>query len=119
MLNREKRLEVVNCLYQFDLLNKEIDKSFLNINSICEEIINNLNVIDSIIENSLENYTLNRLSYVDRAIIRLATYEMKFTDRAHPIIINEAIELTKELSDIDDKQFKFNNKLLDNIKKRI
>ena len=36
------------------------------------------------------------------------------------IIINEAIEMTKEFSDLDDeKQHKFNNSLIDNIYKKI
>ena len=38
-----------------------------------EGVLNNLNEIDQIISNSLQNYTLNRLKAVDRAIIKLAT----------------------------------------------
>lgn len=119
MSRRKNRLEAVHFLYQYDLLelgskeNKNIN------NALCEGVIENIIEIDKIIEDSLESYSLYRLSYIDRAIIRLATYEMKYTDTAHQIIINEAIEITKELSDIDDKQFKFNNRVLDNIKKKV
>ena len=56
------------------------------------------------------------LNYVDRAIIRLAVSELLDGDLAKDIIINEALELTKEYSNLDDdKQVKFNNRLLDNI----
>ncbi len=119
MARRKLRIEVINCLYQYDLLNSQDNKSSLEASNIFNEVLKNLATIDDIIENSLENYSLNRLSYLDRAIVRLATYEMRFTDTPKPIVINEAIEITKEISDIDDKQFKFNNRLLENIKKRI
>ncbi len=116
MARRKLRIETVNCLYQYDLIGENSNQEE---NSLCKSVIENQVEIDNIIESSLTNYSLNRLSYLDRAIMRLATYEMKFTDTPHPIIINEAIEITKELSDIDDKQFKFNNRLLENIKKKV
>ncbi|MDY0278401.1 MAG: transcription antitermination factor NusB, partial [Acholeplasma sp.] len=48
------------------------------------------------------------------------TYELKYSDLDTRIIINEAVELTKKLSDLDDgKQHKFTNKLLDNIAKSL
>ena len=70
------------------------------------------------ISNSLESYTLDRLSYADRAIIRLACYELKFMDTPKNVVIDEALEITKEYSNLDDnKQLKFNNKLLDKLAK--
>ena len=76
--------------------------------------------IDNIISNSLVKYTIDRLSYVDRAIIRLATYEMKFLNLAKEVAIDEALLITREYSSLEnDAQVKFNNKLLDNISKVI
>ena len=115
------RLDIVSALYQADLL-KSNDIYIENevVNQVFEDIINNLDEIDDIISDTLFNYTIDRLSFIDRAIIRLAVYEMKFTELAAAIIINEAIELTKTYSDLDDeKQHKFNNKLLDNLNKAI
>jgi len=74
-------------------------------------------VLDKIISDNLENWTIDRLNYVDKMIIRLAVYEMKYTDTPYEIIIDEAIELTKKLTNLDDDKAKsFNNKLLDKIK---
>lgn len=115
------RNEVINYLYQLDLLNTteleiENDETLKVVNFIKTE----LNEIDDIISQTLFNYTIERLSYVDRAIIRLAVFELKFTNLAEAIIINEAIEFTKKLSDLDDeRQHKFTNKLLDNISKKV
>ena len=76
-----------------------------------------MNKIDEVISKSLKNWTIERLSYVDRAIIRLAVYELLETKTPASIIINEAIEITKEYSNLDDEaQSKFTNRLLDEIK---
>lgn len=96
----------------------EIDALYAH--KVVEGVVNNLNIIDAIIIKSLVKYTIDRLSYVDRALIRLATYEMKFLEIDPKIAINEALEITREYSSVDnDKQVKFNNKLLDNIAKVI
>lgn len=119
MTRRELRIEIVKTLYKSDLLENDLESPYEEVFNNAQEVVNNLEIIDSLIEESLDGYSLNRLSFIDRAIVRLATYEMKFTEVPYQIVINEAIEITKELSDIDDKQYKFNNKLLENIKKRI
>lgn len=83
-------------------------------------ILNNQTDIDEMITKNLVNWSLTGLSYVDRAIIRLATYEMLYTDTPASIIINEAIEITKDYSDLEDgTQARFNNRVLDNIKECI
>ena len=99
-------LEVYNCNQEdYDYIKETIKK--INQNQIN---------IDLIINRNLENYTLSRINYVDKAIIRLATYELQLKNVAHNIIINEALELTKEYSNLDDGlQVKFNNRLLDKI----
>ena len=83
-------------------------------------VVNNLEKIDFVISVCLKNYTINRLNLVDKAIVRLATAELIKGEVDKRIIINEAIELTKEFSDQGDKKaVKFNNRLLDNISKNI
>jgi|SRR5690554_615058 len=80
-------------------------------------VIENKEKIDEIISLNLVNYKIERLSLLDLAIIRFATYELLLNEINYTIIINEAIELTKLYSDLGDKKAPaFNNKLLDNIK---
>ena len=82
--------------------------------------MNSLLEIDEIIGKSLVKYTIDRLSYVDRAIIRVATYEMLKTKTAKEVVINEALLITREYSNLDDDaQVKFNNRVLENIAKEI
>lgn len=116
----ELRIKLMTLLYQQDIikdrplnLDDETGAIFLEINQCLAEI-------DDVIIANLANYTIDRLSFVDRAIIRLAVYEMLKTETPKPVIINEAIILTKDYSNLDDqKQSAFTNKLLDNISKRI
>ena len=85
-----------------------------------EYIEGNLEKIDGIISSALHNYSLARLNLVDKAIIRLATAELLLKETDKKIIINEALEITKEYSDMGDhKATAFNNRLLDNISKII
>lgn len=83
---------------------------------VVDECFLHIEEIDQIISDNLMNWTIDRLNYVDKAIIRYAIYEMLYTDTPTEIVINEAINLTKELTNLDDDQAKgFNNRLLDNV----
>jgi len=85
-----------------------------------EGIIDKLEEIDQLISNHLEGWSISRLNKVDKAILRLAVYEMLEKMAPTKIIINEAIELTKNFTDIGDKKSpNFNNKLLDKIGKTL
>ncbi len=80
----------------------------------------NLDKIDSLLNESLVNYSLDRLNLVDKAILRLAVSELLNKQIASEIVINEALELTKEFSDSgDNKAVRFNNKVLDTVKSKI
>lgn len=119
MTRREFRKNIIFNLYKKDLLPEANIKLIDDVGETYLDILSKLAEIDQVISNNLTNYTLNRLAFLDRAIIRLATYEMMFTDVPKEVIINEALELTKEYSDINDKQRRFTNKLLDTIKKSL
>ena len=85
-----------------------------------EGIINQLTEIDQLIVDHLEGWSMVRLNKVDKAILRLAVYEMLAELAPIKIVINEAIELTKSFTDTGDKKSpSFNNKLLDKIGKTL
>lgn len=80
----------------------------------------NLDKIDVLLESSLTNYSLDRLNLVDKAILRLAVSELLNKKVPNEVIINEALELTKEFSDSgDNKAVRFNNKVLDTVLKKL
>ena len=78
--------------------------------------IEKLDVIDKMIEKFTEHWELKRMAYVDRNILRLATYEMMFRDDIPvKVAINEAVELAKRYGEADSS--KFVNGILDKIAK--
>jgi N utilization substance protein B len=121
---REERILVVEKLYSYDMNNDYIflgstDDYSDMVTGIINFVCNNLEKIDEIISKSLVNYRINRLSYVDRAIIRMATAEMMMgTPTA--VVINEALEIVKVYTDEGNgAAVRFVNKVLDNISKNI
>lgn len=73
--------------------------------------------IDDAITAKLENYSLMRLSAVDRNILRLAAYEIRYANHIPPqAAINEAIEIAKRFGTEDSASFV--NGVLDRILKQ-
>lgn len=90
---------------------KKIDTEFLN--DLVNGALNNIEDIDKYIAKYLENWSIDRLGLTDQAIIRIATYELLYTNTPDLVCINEAIELAKKYS--DDKVVKMINGVLDKI----
>jgi transcription antitermination protein NusB len=62
--------------------------------------------IDDLISSHLQGWTLTRLPAVDRAILRVAVWELLYaTDVPEPVAVDEAVELAKELSTDDSPGF--------------
>ena len=69
--------------------------------------------IDKIANNYLGTWPIERLGFTDQAILRMAIYELLYTDTPDLVCINEAIELSKKYS--DDSVSKIINGVLDKI----
>ncbi len=54
--------------------------------------------IDAMISECLRGWTLERISKVDYAVLRLAVFEMRYMQLPAGIAINEAVELTRKYS---------------------
>ncbi|MCF7926141.1 MAG: transcription antitermination factor NusB [Candidatus Izimaplasma sp.] len=116
---KKMRTEIVQKLYEIDI--NEGQAEFINEESFVRDgvlgVTENQDTIDKVIIDNLTGWHLKRLTYIDRAIIRFATYELKYTNTAVEIVINEALNLTRKFSDEgNDKMVGFTNKVLDNIK---
>ena len=66
----------------------------------------NLEAIDELIESASDNWTLDRVPVVDRSLLRLTTYEMRYVDDVPvSVSINEAVNLAKEFGGDDSPRF--------------
>jgi len=78
----------------------------------------NLAVCDEIIGASAIKWDVRRLSQVDRSILRLSAYQLKFCSEIPPkVVINEAIELAKKYG--TEKSAPFINGVLDAAAKKL
>ena len=84
--------------------------------SLVEGLWANKEEVDKIITKHATNWELGRMAVIDRNILRLAAYELMFSDDIPPkVAMNEAIELAKKYGDKDSG--KFVNGVLDKISK--
>lgn len=76
-----------------------------------------LEAIDTVLQNTSQNWKLHRMPVVDLSILRCATYEILYlSDIDAATSINEAIEIAKSYSTPDSP--KFINGVLDGIRKK-
>jgi transcription antitermination factor NusB len=78
----------------------------------------NIQQCDKLITDSTIRWQFSRLSPVDKSILRLAVYQLKFCPDIPPkVVINEAIELAKKFS--TEKSGSFVNGVLDAVLKKL
>ncbi len=123
------RESVISLLYAKDMGNESIDKF---VNDILEDkkirnqqkdfalslfdgINENVGQIDKEANKYLKDWKIDSIGSIERAILRLGIYEMLHGDLDHAVIINEAIELSKNLA--ADNAPKFINGVLDSVRK--
>lgn len=125
----QARESVIGLLYAYDLGNEGIvkfvdeileDKKIRNKQkefalSLFNGVIDNYKVLNEQISLLLKQGTIKDIGSVEKSILRLAIYEILFGTLDKPIIINEAIELSKRLA--SDGAPKFINGVLDKVNK--
>jgi N utilization substance protein B len=117
MKRRTAREKAVQCLFQLDmghvqlqdalelvLENTQGDPTYLR--QLVEETLRHQQEIDQEIVKYLRGWQLERIANVDRAILRLAFYELMFEkDVPYKVVVNEAVELAKLFSDEQSSRF--------------
>ena len=74
-------------------------------------------ILKDIEKNLKEEWKLSRISKMDLTILKLAIYEIKFTDVPYKVAINEAVELAKKYG--EDKSKNFVNGILASVVKEM
>lgn len=74
-------------------------------------------ILKDIETNLKEEWKLSRISKMDLTILKLAIYEIKYTDVPYKVSINEAVELAKKYG--EDKSKKFVNGILASVVKEM
>ena len=86
------------------------------ISSTIKGIYNNINVIEEKISKNLKlDWKIDRISKIDLSLLKLAIYEILFTETPYKVAINEVIELSKKYS--EEKSSNFINGILASVVK--
>ena len=96
-----------------DLIKEQLEIENEYVNTCVEGIIKNQKEINELANKYMNNWTIDRLNKVDKAILSLAIYELMYTDTPSVVAINEAIELSKKYS--EEAVTKMINGVLDKI----
>ncbi len=120
----ELREKIMVILYQIDIYHErnvpyqtdEVIKNNIDIeNEFVKDIVYGVTTykkdLDALANSFMKDWTIDRLDKSAAAIMRMALYELKYTDTPEIVVINEAVELSKKYS--DDAVRKIINAVLD------
>jgi transcription antitermination protein NusB len=115
MSRHQLRLLAVQVLYEWDFYNQspkrfstlivrqveahelgKEDKQFLQ--TLLRGVRENITSIDKVLQQAAPQWSIERMSLVDRNILRLGLYELLYHNVPPKVAINEAIELGKDFS---------------------
>lgn len=120
LTRRETRKELFKLVFETEIqgnsLQEAYQKSFLlenmqeeNTKEFVERYVKSLEenkaFVQEKIENSMTDWDFLRIGYVERSLLRLATYEIYFEDLPLEVAINEAVELAKIYGDVKTHEF--------------
>ena len=81
------------------------DEIFEFASTLVSGVLSNQIEIDEILAGVAQNWTLDRMPAVDKAILRVGIYEIAFSDTPSEVAISEAVELAQTLSTEDSPAF--------------
>lgn len=126
MTRHELRYKAMTILYQaflydnnsisYDInsiIQEQVEESNKFVDKLVNGVLSNIKEIDEIANKYLEDWNISRLGFTDQAILRIAIYEIIWTDTPDITCIDEAVELAKEYS--DEKVCKMINGVLDKV----
>ncbi|HEY2421914.1 MAG TPA: transcription antitermination factor NusB [Neobacillus sp.] len=129
MKRRTAREKALQALFQIDVSNTEPDLAIEHVlegeagddylSRLVFGVVENKKEIDQLIKGHLEKWSMERLATVDRNLLRIAVFELKFIKNEVPenVILDEAIEIAKIYG--DDQSSRFINGVLSNVKQKL
>ncbi len=102
-LGKNEPSEIMLRLYEEENSSSEV-KEFSSY--LAEGVIKNQSLLDGVIDRYAIEWDLNRIAAVDRNILRIALYELIFSENTPAAVtINEAIEIAKTYGEKESPRF--------------
>jgi N utilization substance protein B len=130
-LRRKSREFAMQMLFQWDMSHQDFakleskfwksakatDKTRGFANSLFEGAAKDVAVLDALIVGHSDNWRFERMAAIDRAILRLAIYELRDGQTPPKVVLNEAVDLAEKFS--SEESGAFVNGLLDSVRKTL
>jgi len=98
--------DIESALADFWQDKKSGDKARLFAEELIKGVESKKDELDRLIRKYAEHWDVNRMGAVDRNVMRVALYEMIYRSDIPPVVsINEAVEIAKDLSDVESGKF--------------
>lgn len=130
-VRRKARETALQVLYKTDISEGRAGEGPLEFDSLvegtearryCEALVSGISAkrdeIDAVIERHSENWTVERMAVVDRNVLRIAVYELMYSeDVPYKVAIDEAVELAKLYG--TEESGAFINGIIDKVRKSL
>ncbi|MFC2177236.1 transcription antitermination factor NusB [Actinomycetota bacterium] len=99
-MNRDSRAEALGALYAAEARGGPPEEAGLSARArkLANGVWENRRALDKEIAAAATGWRLERMPAVDRAVLRLALYELRHTETPIGVVISEAVALAKEYS---------------------
>lgn len=103
-VQKEYKDELINLYIEQNEIQDELAIEYIR--NVLKGVIDNKEEIKKIIEKYLKaEWSLERISIVNLAILEIAIYELNYEDTPYKVVINEAVELAKKYGEDSSKAF--------------
>lgn len=116
------QIEIANLppekVLKFEWIDRSIDEEIKNFAiDLIKGTLKHIDEVDSLIKKYSRNWSFDRISAVDKSILRFSIYSLLYRKDIPPkVVIDEAIEISKKYS--TEKAYQFINGVLDGIKNK-
>ncbi|MCK1999694.1 NusB antitermination factor [Paenisporosarcina quisquiliarum] len=119
MKRRQARELALQALFQLDNHEISIEEAIGHVTEekdsfltqVVSGVVNHKEEIDASLTDKLENWSLSRLPKIERTVLRIAVFELLYTEETPAkVVINEALEICKVFG--DEKSSRFVNGVL-------
>ena len=109
LIRSELKEKIMIILYQYGLMksnkiscdiedimkdNMEVENDFVK--DMVYGVITYQDELDKLANSKMVDWDISRIDKTGASILRLALYELKYTDTPHVLVINESIEIAKK-----------------------
>ena len=103
-IQKENLVEQLEIYFENEEITEQETKNYIS--GVVKGIENNISDIESkISENLKKDWKIERVSKINLVLLKLAIYEILYTETPYKVAINEAIEIAKKYGDDNSPNF--------------